>query len=95
MRDFYRNFLGNNLYFWVFGGLALALIVASWFVPPTAVIDASVLAAVGEIFGFTSLGAVVHAIDTGKAATIQHGKTSLTVKDIDGDGDGDTLSNIE
>lgn len=85
MKKFYRNFLQNNLYFWVFSGLAAVLIVASWFVPPMAVIDGSVLAATGEIFGFTALGAVVHAIDTGKTATIQHGNTTVTVKDIDGE----------
>lgn len=85
MKDFYRNFLQNNLYFWVLSSIAVILIVASWFVPPMAVIDGSVLAATGEIFGFTALGAVVHAIDTGKTATIQHGNTTVTVKDIDGE----------
>lgn len=89
MKEFYKNFLANNLYFWVFGGIALVLIIASWFVPPMAVIDGSVLAATGEIFGFTALGAVVHAIDTGKTATIQHGNTTVTVKDVDGDGSGE------
>lgn len=85
MKDFYRNFLQNNLYFWVLSSIAVILIVASWFVPPMAVIDGSVLAATGEIFGFTALGAVVHAIDTGKTATIQHGNTTVTVKDVDGE----------
>ena len=85
MKDFYRNFLQNNLYFWVLSSIAVLLIVASWFVPPMAIIDGSVLAATGEIFGFTALGAVIHAIDTGKTATIQHGQTTVTVKDIDGE----------
>ena len=35
------------------------------------------------LISFFALGAVIHAIDTGKSATIQHGGTSLTVKDID------------
>lgn len=85
MKDFYRNFLQNNLYFWVLSSVAVILIVASWFVPPMAIIDGSVLAATGEIFGFTALGAVIHAMDTGKTATIQHGQTTVTVKDIDGE----------
>ena len=50
-----------------------------------AFIEGSVLAATGELFAFAALGAVIHAIDTGKSATIQHGSTSLTVKDIDGE----------
>lgn len=85
MGKFYRNYLSNNLYFWAFGGLSALLIIISFFIPPLAVIDGSVLAATGELFGFAALGAVVHAIDTGKTATIQHGSTSLTVKDIDGE----------
>lgn len=85
MGNFYRNYLSNNLYFWIFGGLSALLIIVSFFIPPLAVIDGSVLAATGELFGFAALGAVVHAIDTGKTATIQHGSTSLTVKDIDGE----------
>lgn len=85
MGKFYRNYLSNNLYFWIFGGLSALLIIVSFFIPPLAVIDGSVLAATGELFGFAALGAVVHAIDTGKTATIQHGSTSLTVKDIDGE----------
>ena len=85
MGTFYRNYLSNNLYFWIFGGLSALLIIISFFIPPLAVIDGSVLAATGELFGFAALGAVVHAIDTGKTATIQHGSTSLTVKDIDGE----------
>jgi len=93
MREFYRNFLENNLYFWVFGGIALALIIASWFVPPMAVIDGSVLAAAGEIFGFTALGAVIHAVDKGKTASVTHGQTTITVGDVledteDGKDDG-------
>lgn len=85
MGKFYRNYLSNNLYFWIFGGLSALLIIVSFFIPPLAVIDGSVLAATGELFGFAALGAVIHAIDTGKTATIQHGSTSLTVKDIDGE----------
>lgn len=91
MKKFYKNYLANNLYFWFFGGVSVLLIGVSFFIPPLAVIDGSVLAATGELFAFAALGAVVHAIDTGKTATIQHGSTSLTVKDIDGDGE-DTLS---
>lgn len=79
MKEFYKDFLASNLYFWVFGGIALALIIASWFIPPMAVIDGSVLAATGEIFGFTALGAVVHAIDKGHTASVSHGSTTITI----------------
>ena len=85
MKKFYHNFLRDNIYFWFFGGISVILILISFFVPPLSVVDGSVLAATGELFAFAALGAVIHAIDTGKSATIQHGGTSLTVKDIDGE----------
>lgn len=59
--------------------LSIGLIVGSWFVPPMAVVDGSVLAAVGEIFGFAALGTVINAIDKGHKATITKGDTTLTV----------------
>lgn len=83
MKKFYRNYLSNNMYFWFFGGISVVLIGISFFIPPLAFVDGSVLAATGELFAFAALGAVIHAIDTGKTATIQHGSTSLTVKEID------------
>lgn len=79
MKDFYKNYLENNLFFWIFGGLAILLLIASWFVPPMAVIDKSVLVAVGEIFAFVALGAVIKAVDKGKTATISKGDVNLTI----------------
>lgn len=45
-----------------------------------AIIDRSILYAVGEIFGFAALWAVLRAIDKGGVAKIRHGNTSLEVK---------------
>lgn len=61
------------------------MIIASWFVPPMAVIDSSVLASVGEIFGFAALGTVIKAIDKGVDAKVQHNNTSLTIGDLNKD----------
>lgn len=71
-----------NMHRWTFVvclALSIGLIIGSWFVPPRAVIDASVLAAVGEIFGFAALATVIQAIDKGHKATITKGDTTLTV----------------
>lgn len=71
-----------NMHRWTFViclALSIGLIIASWFVPPMAVVDASVLAAVGEIFGFASLATVIVAIDKGHKATVTKGDTTLTV----------------
>ena len=66
MREFYRNYLENNTFFWVFSGIVLLLIIIAFFIPPTAYIDQSVLIAVGEINGFIALGAVIKSIDKGR-----------------------------
>ena len=79
MKKFYNNFLRDNLYFWFFGGISVLLIVLSFFIPPLAIVDSSVLAATGELFGFAALGAVVHSIDKGKTASVSHGQTTLTI----------------
>lgn len=75
----------HNGWFIFFSLVAIILIIASWFVPPMAVIDSSVLAAVGEIFGFAALGTVVKAIDKGVDAKVQHNNTSLTIGDLNKD----------
>ena len=60
--------------------VALGLIITSFFIPPLAVVDGSVLAAVGEIFAFAALGEVVAAIERGHSASITHGNTTIEIK---------------
>ena len=79
MKEFYKNYLENNLFFWLFSGIGLLLIIIAFFIPPTAYIEQSVLIAVGEINGFIALGAVIKSIDKGRSATFQKGDTSVTI----------------
>lgn len=79
MREFYRNYLRSNLFFWLFSGIGLLLIIIAFFIPPTAYIEQSVLIAVGEINGFIALGTVIKAVDKGVDATFQKGDTSVTI----------------
>ena len=79
MREFYKNYLQSNLFFWLFSGIGLLLIIIAFFIPPTAYIEQSVLIAVGEINGFIALGAVIKSIDKGKSASIRHNNTELTI----------------
>ena len=79
MREFYKNYLQSNLFFWLFSGIGLLLIIIAFFIPPTAYIEQSVLIAVGEINGFIALGAVIKAVDKGVDATFQKGDTSVTI----------------
>lgn len=87
MREFYKNYLSNNLFFWLFSIIGVILIVAAFLLPPLSVIDNSVLIAVGEINGFIALGAVIKAIDKGSSATFQHNNTSVTITNNDNEED--------
>ena len=79
MKEFYKNYLQSNLFFWLFSGIGLLLIIIAFFLPPAAQIHQSVLIAVGEINGFIALGAVIKAVDKGVDATFQKGDTSVTI----------------
>ena len=79
MKEFYKNYLENNLFFWIFSGIGLLLIIIAFFIPPAAYIEQSVLIAVGEINGFIALGAVIKSIDKGGSASIKHNGTELDI----------------
>ena len=79
MREFYRNYLKSNLFFWIFSGIGLLLIIIAFFLPPAAQIHQSVLIAVGEINGFIALGTVIKAVDKGVDATFKHNGTELDI----------------
>lgn len=72
----------HNYAFWVCLFTSIALIVISFFIPPLAVIDGSVLAATGELFAFASLGTLITAVRKGKDARIRHKDTTIEVGDI-------------
>lgn len=69
--------------------VSLGLIIASFFIPPLAVVDGSVLAAVGEIFGFAALGEVAAAIERGHSASISHGNTTISINKEEEEADED------
>ena len=79
MREFYKNYLQSNVFFWFFSIIGVILIITAFLLPPLSVIDNSVLIAVGEINGFAALGAVIKAIDRGSSASIKHNGTEVTI----------------
>ena len=85
MREFYKNYLASNVFFWFFSIIGVILIVAAFLLPPLSVIDNSVLIAVGELDGMIALGAVIKAIDKGASATLTHNNTSITISKEEGD----------
>lgn len=85
MKEFYKNYLQSNLFFWLFSIAGLLLIIASFLLPPMGVVDNSILAAVGELDGVIALGAVLKAIDRGVDVTAQHNNTSISITNKDED----------
>lgn len=73
----------NKVAFWICLIISVALIITSFFIPPLAVIDASVLASVGELFAFATLGTVIQAIYKGSDITFNKGDINVTVNNPD------------
>lgn len=80
MKNFWSNYLENNTFFWVFSVIGTVLIIAAFLLPPLAVIDNSVLIAVGEINGCIALGCVCKAIDKGVSTTFKKGDTEIEIR---------------
>lgn len=85
MRKIVIEAVHHNWAFWVCLLTSIFLIVTSFFIPPMAVVDGSVLAAVGELFGFAALANISAAIAKGIDAKVEHNGTSITIGDLDKD----------
>lgn len=85
MREFYKNYLQSNAFFWLFSIIGVILMIVGFILPPTGVIDNSILIGVGELDGMIALGAVIKAIDKGESATFTHNNTSITISKEEGD----------
>ena len=59
--------------------VSIALIVTGFIVPPTGIIDGSVLTAVGEILLFPTLVYAYRAIELGLEVKFQKGETSIEI----------------
>lgn len=73
----------HNVAFWACLAISAFLILSAFFIPPKAVVDSSVIACVGELFGFAALGAFIKALDKGVDASVRHGDTELTLSNPD------------
>lgn len=68
--------------FFVSLGISIGLLTTSFFLPPTGRIEPSVLQATGELFFWPSLAFAAKAVEEGKNARIQRGKTTVEVGDL-------------
>ena len=71
----------DKVIFYVCLGVAIALLATSFFLPPTGVIDPSILKAVAELLGFAALAIVGKNLAQGKEVTFNHGQTEVTIGD--------------
>lgn len=69
---------------WIFGIATILLFAASFIVPPTGVIDPSILKAGGWLFAFATLAEAREAIREGLGVKLTHGQTTIEVHDLDG-----------
>jgi len=77
MTDEERKATRNRIEFWVCLVTSIGLFVGGFFVPPTGVIDGSVLTAVGMLLGFAVLAQVPQIIGMSKSVKITHGDTTI------------------
>ena len=73
--------------FWVTLSVGVGLLVTGFFMPPMAVIDGSILKAVGELMFWPAIAFGVKAVEDGRVAKINFGKTSVHIGD-DKNGNG-------
>ena len=71
----------DKVIFYICLGVAIALLATSFFLPPTGVIDPSILKAVAELLGFAALGIVGKNLAIGKEVTFTHGDTKVEIGD--------------
>lgn len=69
----------GTIIFWICLVVSVALLIAGFFVPPTGVIDGTVLSAVGELFAFAALGEVPVVVREMKSAKITAGNKTIEI----------------
>ena len=72
----------TRVVFFICLSISVILMVAGFCVPPTGIIDGSVLTATGELFGFATLFQLPDMIH-GRSVSLTHGSTSLSLGDND------------
>ena len=88
MSKFFSHFTKpNKIAFWVCLGISTAMLVSSFIIPPTGVIDPSILRAVGEIFAFSVLYVVIEALNRGTDVTLHKRDVDITLNNPDKDED--------
>lgn len=89
LRKTFKECVLENIWFKILSLSSIILIFISLILPPTGVIDSSVISATGEILGWGALFTVIKAIDKGKGISVKHGTTEVEVKKQEEENNGD------
>lgn len=73
----------NNKVFWITFVVSLALIITGFFIPPLAVIDGSVITAVGLLLGFSVVYQIPNIVNSKSDIKIKHNDTEIEVNNPD------------
>ena len=76
-----KKSLRNRIEFWICLLTSIGLLVGGFFVPPTGIIDGSVLQGVGLLLGFATLAQLPVVLSSAKSVKLKHGDTSLETTD--------------
>lgn len=82
MSEIIKSATIRNYEFWVCLITSVALTVIGFFMPPKGIIDSSVLYASSLLLAFATLGVVWHSVKLGVDAKFKHGKTEVTIGDL-------------
>lgn len=80
LRKTFKECVLENIWFKILSLSSIILIFISLILPPTGVIDPSVISATGEILGWGALFTVIKAIDKGKGISVKHGTMEVDVE---------------
>lgn len=83
MAKILRHSIIENIPFWILTGIAVVIGIIAFFIPPKAEIHPSVLRYISWLFAFAALWTVFVAMMRGIDARVTHGKTSVTLGNID------------
>ena len=81
MKKIYSNL--NKWAFWVCLFTSIGLGIAGFVVPPTGVVDGSVLTLIGIIFGFATLDTVRVAVARGSDMSVKKGDLEMSINNND------------
>ena len=79
VKEVVRNVLRYDIWLKILTVTSICLIVAGFCVPPTGVVDGSVLIATGILAGFGAMFECGHAVDKGLDAKVTHGDTTINL----------------